>query len=252
MTNELIIKAFESVGIPKMQTIVYLDLLKNKESTATQVSKRTKMHRANVYDTLTKLKEKNLVYLSLTKEGKQIFAALPTDMILNEERTKLEKLKSAMNYIKTTYVSGQTPKVYTLEGLNAVKSILFSLLEKKLEIWIYGLAENENILNVLNDRLMHSFHIERIKKKIELKLLFYKLPDEEIKTLSGLKFTQAKLLPKIQQSKTSQITQIVCDGFVYITLWIHPIYTIVIENDVVANEYIELYKLLWDYSKELE
>jgi len=53
MTDELIMKAFESVGIPKMQTKVYLDLLKNKESSATQISKRTKMHRANVYDTLS-------------------------------------------------------------------------------------------------------------------------------------------------------------------------------------------------------
>ncbi len=131
MTDELIIRAFESVGIPKMQTMVYLDLLKNKESTATQVSKRTKMHRANVYDTLTKLKERNLVYLS-NKEGKQVFVALSTDLIVNEEKDKLENLKSAMNYIKTTYVTGQSPKVYTLEGLNAVKSILFSLLEKNL------------------------------------------------------------------------------------------------------------------------
>ena len=188
MADEEIMQAFELVGIPKMQTTVYLDLLKNKESTATQVSKRTKMHRANVYDTLTKLKERNLVYLS-NKEGKQVFAALPTDLILNEEKDKLENLKSAMNYIKTTYVSGQIPKVYTLEGLNAIKSTLFSLLEKKSDIWIYGLAENENIINVLNDKLMHSFHIERIKKHIELKLLFYKLPIEEIKTLSNLKFT---------------------------------------------------------------
>ena len=94
MTDELIINAFESVGIPKMQTTVYLDLLKNKESSATQVSKRTRMHRANVYDTLNKLKERNLVYLS-TKEGRQVFAALPTDLILNEEKDKLENLKSA-------------------------------------------------------------------------------------------------------------------------------------------------------------
>ena len=250
MTDELIIKAFESVGIPKMQTTIYLDLLKNKESTATQVSKRTRMHRANVYDTLTKLKERNLVYLS-NKEGKQVFAALPTDMILNEQKDRLENLKSAMDYIKTTYVSGQTPKVYTLEGLNAVKSLLFSLLEKKSDVWIYGLAENENILNVLNDKLMHSFHIERIKKHIELKLLFYKLPIEEIKTLSNLKFTEARLLPKTQQSKTSQITQIVCDGSVYITLWIHPIHTIVIENDVIAKEYLDFYSILWYYSKQV-
>ena len=250
MTDETILKAFESVGIPKMQTNVYLDLLKNKESTATQISKRTKMHRANVYDTLTKLKERNLVYLS-SKEGKQIFAALSTDLIINEEKDKLENLKTAMNYIKTTYVLGQTPKVYTLEGLNAIKSILFSLLEKKSEVWIYGLAENENIINVLNDRLMHSFHLERIKKHIELKLLFYKFPHEEIKTLSNLKFTEAKLLPKTQQSKTSQITQIVCSDAVYITLWIHPIYTIVIENNVIAKEYLDLYNILWNISEKV-
>jgi sugar-specific transcriptional regulator TrmB len=250
MTDELIIQAFESIGIPKMQTIVYLDLLKNKESTATEISKRTKMHRANVYDTLTKLKERNLVYLS-NKEGKQVFVALSTDLIINEEKDKLENLKSAMNYIKTTYVSGQTPKVYTLEGLNAVKSTLFGLLEKKSDVWIYGLAENENLINVLNDKLMHSFHLERIKKHIELKLLFYKYPDEEVKTLSNLKFTEARLLPKTQQSKASQITQIVCAGSVYITLWIHPIYTIVIENDVIAKEYLDFYNILWHYSEKV-
>jgi len=250
MTDELILKAFESVGIPKMQTIVYLDLLKNKESTATQVSKRTRMHRANVYDTLTKLKERNLVYLS-NKEGKQIFAALSTDLIVNDVKDKLENLKSAMNYIKTTYVPGQNPKVYTLEGLNAVKSLLFSLLEKKSEIWIHGLAEDENIINVLNDKLIHSFHLERIKNHIELKLLFYKLPVEEIKTLSSLKYTEAKLLPKTQQSKISQITQIVCDCSVFITLWIHPIYTIVIENDIIAKEYIDLYRILWNHSEKV-
>lgn len=251
MTDEMIIKAFESIGIPKMQTLVYLDLLKNKESTATQVSKRTKMHRSNVYDTLTKLKERNLVYLS-TKDGRQVFAALPTDLILNEEKDKLENLKSAMDVIKTVYASGSTPKVYILEGLNAVRSVLFSLLEKKSEVWIYGLAENENIINVLNNRLMHSFHMERIKKHIELKLLFYKIPHEEIKTLSNLKFTEARLLPKTQQSKTSQITQIVCEDSVYITLWIHPIYTIVIENDIIAKEYLDFYNILWDFSKKVE
>jgi sugar-specific transcriptional regulator TrmB len=250
MTDEQIIKVFESIGIPKMQTTVYLDLLKNKESTATQVSKRTKMHRANVYDTLTKLKERNLVFLS-NKEGKQVFAALSTDLIINEEKDKLENLKVAMNYIRTTYVSGQTPKVYTLEGLNAVRSILFSLLERKSDIWIYGLAEDENIINVLNDRLMHSFHLERIKKHTELKLFFYKFPHEEIKTLSNLKFTEAKLLPKNQQSKNSQITHIVCGDSVYITLWIHPIHTIVIENSVVAKEYLDLYNILWNYSQKI-
>jgi hypothetical protein len=148
-------------------------------------------------------------------------------------------------------LSGHTPKVYTLEGLNAVKSILFNLLEKKSEVWIYGLAENENMTNLLNDKLMHSFHLERIKKHLGLKLLFYKIPREEVDVLHHLKFTEARLLPKTQQSKTSQITQIVCDGYVYITLWIHPIYTIVIENEIIAKEYIDFYNILWNYSEKI-
>lgn len=250
MADEQIIQALEAIGIPKMQTMVYLDLLKNKESTATDVSKRTKMHRANVYDTLTKLKERNLVYLSL-KEGKQMFVALPTDFIISEEKGKLENLKLALDFIKTTYISGGVPKVYTLEGINPLKSLIFGLLEKKSDIWMYGLAENEPIINLLNDRLLHSFHLERIKKQIELKLLFYKLPLDEIKKLSSLKYTSARLLPKNQQSKTSQITQIVCEDSVYITLWIDPIYTIVIENLSIAKEYLTLYDLLWDCSKQV-
>ncbi len=251
MTDELIIKAFESIGIPKMQTVVYLDLLKNKESTAAQIAKRTMMHRTNVYDILTKLKERNLVFLS-NREGKQIYVALTTDLIIHDEKDKLERLKSAMNYINTTYVSGQTPKVYTLEGLNAVKSIIFSLLEKKSTIWIYGLAENENLINILNDKIMHSFHIERAKREIDLKLLFYKTPIKEKELLGKIKFTEARLLPKTQQAKTSQITQIVCNGSVYITLWIDPISTIVIENDVIAKEYVDFYSILWDYSKKMD
>ena len=98
---------------------------------------------------------------------------------------------------------------------------------------------------------MHSFHIERIKRHIDLKLLFYKSPDEEVKTLSNLKFTEARVLPKIQQSKISQITQIVCDDHVYVTIWIDPVHTIVIENVAVAKEYLDLYTILWDYSQKI-
>ena len=83
-------------------------------------------------------------------------------------------------------------------------------------------------------------------------MLFYKVPAEEVKSLSNLKFTEMRLLPKFQQSKTSQITQIVCDGSVFITLWMDPIHTIVIENEAIAKEYVDLYKILWDTSKEID
>lgn len=108
------------------------------------------------------------------------------------------------------------------------------------------------MINLLHDKIMNAFHVERIKREIQLKMLFYRIPSGEEENLIGkIKFTSARLLPKTQQAKTSQITQIVCDGSVYITLWIHPIYTIVIENDIIAKEYVDFYTILWNYSKEI-
>jgi len=252
MDKEHILKTFESIGIPKMQTLVYLDLLKNKESSATEVSKRTKMHRANVYDTLTKLKERNLVYLT-TKEGTQVFSALPSELIVREEKDRLENLKLAMDYIKTIYLPGQIPKIYTVEGASAVKSLLFGILEKNSDlVWIYGLAENEHMMDLMGDRLMNSFHMERINKKIKMRLLFDKMPTGGIKEITKLNLVETKLLPKNRQTKTSHMTQIVCDGFVYITLWLDPICTIVIENKLIAKEYSDLYEILWNHSKDID
>ena len=84
-----------------------------------------------------------------------------------------------------------------------------------------------------------------------MKLLFYKRPNEEIKSLGNLKFTESKLLPKNRQAKNSQITQIVCGDQVYITLWIDPIQTIVIENEDVAKEYVDMYEVIWNNSEKL-
>ena len=43
MSDEHIFEAFEAVNIPKMQTKVYLDLLKNKESTIGNITRNDNM-----------------------------------------------------------------------------------------------------------------------------------------------------------------------------------------------------------------
>ena len=110
------------------------------------------------------------------------------------------------------------------------------------------LAEKEEIMNLLNEKVMHVFHMERVKKEIQLKLLFYKYPMEEIKGLNKIKYTEARLLPKAQRTNVSQISQIVCGNMLYLTVWINPIYTIVIESDIIAREYLDFYSILWNYS----
>lgn len=249
MPEEDIINNFESVGIPRTETKVYFDLLRNGGSTATVIARRTKMHRANVYDTLTKLKEKNLVY-SKIEEGKHIFAALSCDLLLQQQKEKTENLRLAISYLQKNFMRTNTPKVYVLEGLGAFRNILFSLLELKEPIWMYGLAENEDVANLLRERFIQTFHIERIKNKIPLKVLFHDYPASEVKALNKMRYTQARLLSPDQKPKSSEMSQITCKDRLYVTLWMHPIYTIVIENDVVAKEYTEFFNIIWNSAKE--
>jgi len=252
MSEEDVIKTFESIGIPSAQTKVYLELLKNSYSTATVLAKKTKMHRANVYDTLEKLKEKNLVY-STNKEGRGVFVALSADALLQTQKEKLENLKSAVTFIEKVHATtSKTPKVYVVEGVNALKNILFGLLEHETPIWIYGLAEKEEIMKFLNERIMNTFHLERIKKRILLKCLFYNYPLEKIKDFNKIKLAEARILPKTHQARSYQISQIVCGNNLYLTMWIQPIYTIVIENELIAKEYIDFYSFIWDHCEEIK
>lgn len=246
-----IIKTFEAVGIPIAQTKIYLDLLKYNYSTATTIAKRTKMHRANVYDTLNKLKERNLVY-STVKDGKKVFVALACDLILEEQKEKLENIKSAVDYLQKAFKNTSTPKVYVIEGLNSLKNMLFGMLEIGEPIWLYGISEKDEVNKLLNEKSMISFHIERARKNIPLRGLFYDYPKEKMIELNKLKLTEARYLPKTHQGKIYQISQIACGERLLFTIWIKPTYTIVIENDLISQEYVEFYNFLWNYCEKVD
>jgi hypothetical protein len=85
---------------------------------------------------------------------------------------------------------------------------------------------------------MRSFHLERIKKNIKLRLFFYKVSKEGGKILNNLKLVEYRTLPFEQHVESSKVTKIVCEGIIYIILWTDPTQTIVIENDLVAKEYL--------------
>ncbi len=210
------------------------------------------MHRANVYDTLTKLKEKNLIY-STVKEGRRVFVPLDCNLILQEQKEKIEKVKTALDFLQKAFKINETsPKVYVLEGIESIKNVFFSLLEIQEPIWVYGLADKDETLKLLNDRSLRNFHLERISKKIPIKYLFYSYLTDKIKEINKFKLAEARIIPENRQTKRTHISQILCGKKLYLTIWIDPIYTIVIENELITKEYTEFYTFLWDYCEKVK
>ena len=78
-TNEIMISQINdilrSIGLNKNEVKIFLDLIKKNSSSALEISKRTEIHRSNVYDSLRVLMEKGFVG-ELTGNKKKIFQAL--------------------------------------------------------------------------------------------------------------------------------------------------------------------------------
>ena len=78
--EERIVDVFRSIGLSKNEIIVFLDLISYKTSSALNISSRTKLHRANVYDALKRLIDKGFVTEVLQNE-KRSFRALDFEKI---------------------------------------------------------------------------------------------------------------------------------------------------------------------------
>ncbi|MFH1211984.1 MAG: helix-turn-helix domain-containing protein, partial [Candidatus Woesearchaeota archaeon] len=60
------------IGLSKNECRVYLSLIKLGSGTVQEISKKSNVHRANVYDVLNKLMEKGLVSY-IIKKGKRLY-----------------------------------------------------------------------------------------------------------------------------------------------------------------------------------
>jgi len=78
------------IGLSKNEAKVYLALLELGSATVGNISKKSKVHRTNVYDSLTKLESKNLVNC-IEKDGTKYFNARDPKEIMNLIKEKEER-----------------------------------------------------------------------------------------------------------------------------------------------------------------
>ena len=82
------------LGLSQNESKIYISLLETGSTSATKIAQKSGVHRVNVYDSLTKLKEKGLVS-ELSSEGKKNYQASPPQAlknILKEKEIRLNKI----------------------------------------------------------------------------------------------------------------------------------------------------------------
>jgi len=235
-----------SMGFNKNEIVLYIDLVKHDNSTALEISKRTGIHRTNVYDSLRRLLEKGFLR-EVVKDNKKIFNAVELEKITDFMEQKKKEFELVLPQLKQfSSVNETRGDISISEGIFALRSAALDLLKLNSPIITYGAASNETV-NSFGEGFLKEFHQERIKKKILMRHIYNKSSIERVKFLNTKKFTEAKYLPEKYDTNASTT---VCKDVVYLFIFGKPLIVIKIKNQEVANAYERYFELMWKSAKQ--
>lgn len=242
--EEKINQALEKIGLNKNEIKIYLDLLKYKNSSALDISKRTGIHRSNTYDALRKLIEIGFI-TELIEEKKRFFSSMDPEKIRYYLKQQEKELDDLIPYLKSIACEkSETENVSIEKGIFAVRESLYDLLKLNKPINVYGASTKS--VEILGEGFLKEFHSDRIKEKVIMRHIYDEDSIERVKHLNKLKFTEAKYFPKKYNTVAATI---LCDNITLIIIFSSPISAILIKNREISEAYNRYFELLWRQAK---
>jgi HTH-type transcriptional regulator, sugar sensing transcriptional regulator len=246
MDQEILTK----IGLTNNEVKIYLNLLEMGSTPAGDVIKKSGLHRTAVYDILERLIEKGLASYVMIGKIKHFEVIEPNQLLnyidqrkneLEDNKKELEKIIPELNLKKKLSKSNTQATLY--KGKKAIKTLLEDVLNTKSDFYVYG-AEG-NLKKMFPIYYIH-FHNKRIKKNINLKIIY----SERVKLHERnkeLKKIEIKYLPN--EFETPATTWIYGDKIVIVVWDEQPIATL-IRNKEVAKAYLSNFNLLWKMGKK--
>lgn len=227
----------EELGLTKSEAKIYLALIDLGPSLAGLITRKTGIHRRNVYDSIEMLIQKGLV--SYIKENnKKIYSAVEPKRLLEMLKEKenvvqsiLPELESKFNFVK------EKKETVFFRGKQALKSIFDDQIEEGKEILVLGACPfAKDIIKYY----FQKYDLERKKKNIKVKALFTQKTDYKIP------LGEVRYLPISFNSPSA--TNIYGDK-VAIILWTEEPFAILINQKEIADSYRKYFDLLWNLAK---
>ena len=240
-------EVLKEIGLSQNEAKIYETLVKIGQASVQQISDKSKVHRRNVYDSLSKLAEKGLVSESFIKGEKNFKAIEPTRLLdlLKEKENKLNKILP--NLQKEFNKKPEQVEAYFYKGIEGFKNYLKLILETKETVYFIG-AKAFWLDKRLEFFLPH-FEKERKKLGIHFKHIFdyeVKKQTPQILKLVGKPY---KFFPKKYSSSTAvDIFGPYVVTFVGVKpgeLFEEPL-IFILKNKMLAQGYKKYFQFMWD------
>lgn len=243
--QEKVSEILKSIGLNKNEIVIYLDLIRHKSSPALEISRRTKIHRSNVYDSLRELTEKGFVK-EYTENNKKMFQALEPSKISNYLEQKKKELDSIVPELNKYLVPEDKEGAVSLsEGAFAAREALYDLLNLNSDILVYGASQAS--VDTFGFGFLEEFHKERAKRKIKMLHIYNKDAMERIKYLNKKKrITEARYL---SEKFSTNAATVICGNTVLFLVFGKPVFVIKLVNNEISNAYRNYFNILWAKAK---
>lgn len=234
-------EVLEDIGLSRNESKVYVALSELGSTSATKIARKSKLDRANVYDSLERLKEKGLVsYISIN--GVKMYQSTNPECLKLLLAEKERKLNSIIPNLNLNNDLADKKEISVHEGLKAFTNILENFLNYKEEILVFGIPKKAP--EKMRFFIPH-FHRRRIPMKIAMKHIYNHNAKERINYLNTLNYTNARFLNKNTESNVSTN---ICGEEVVLVLWEKNPITIQIKNLHIAQMYKIYFEILWKSS----
>lgn len=189
------------LGLSPNEARIYEALLQIGESSVQEISIKSKVHRRNVYDSISKLIEKGLASEVFIK-GEKNFKAVNPRRLLELLKEKEERINKILPEMESKYgLTEEKEEAYFYRGIEGFKSYLQDILKTKETVYFIGAKGFW-----LDPRLQHyllRFHKERKRLGIKFVHLFDHEVKEELPEILKIVGKPYKFLPKKYSSNTA-------------------------------------------------
>lgn len=240
MVNSEILK---KLGLTESETRVYLALLELGPSLAGQISRKTGIHRRNIYDITERLIKKGLIGY-IIKNNRRFFEAANPEKFQDILKEKQQQLQESLPDLKLLYnktKEKQETNFYKgIEGLKTVFQDQLEINKEKKEILILGASQSASEILPFYFKW---YDIDRVKKKIKVRIIATEKLNKKI-PLSEIRY--------LPQKYANPLAINIYRDKVAIILWKKEPLAIVIKNSEIADSYKKYFELMWKIARKVD
>jgi len=237
MINEL-----KEFGLNDNEIQIYLELLKQKSSTASNLAKLSKINRTTAYLELENLMKLGLVSY-IIKNSKRYYQTSSPNKLIEILDSKKAKIESVLPQLKSLHQVIEPFKIEVFEGKEGIKTFYQDILNNAKEVLAFGVTGKAmEILEFAYPHFLKKFMKANIKEKALANISAKKKMGSHPRTHLKIKY--------LPEEYNAEVTTIIYNDKIAIqSLQKENIYVVIIKDKLLYETYKNYFNFMWKIAK---